>query len=261
MPCAVSALLVTVCAALPRQCGAGEGDPAPERLTRAPFDTVRVYHPQGEVRSVALLISGDGGWGDRIGSIARDLATGGTLVAGIDGAEFLRSLERSRARCVSPAEELAGLGRFLSARYQLPPQAHLTLVGHSAGASLAYVALAQAPGGTFSGALTLSFCTELDLTRPLCPAAALHAVPVASGIQLQPGGALPAPWVAVHGLDDQVCPAAAGGAFVRHVPGASFIAIPGVDHNYGDRGRWWPAFLGAYRRLSGQAAGVVVPGA
>jgi hypothetical protein len=126
---------------------------------------------------------------------------------------------------------------------------------------LAYVALAQAPGGTFSGALTLSFCTELDLTRPLCPAAALHAVRVASGIQLQPGGALPAPWVAVHGLDDQVCPAAAGGAFVRHVPGASFIAIPGVDHNYGDRGRWWPAFLGAYRRLSGQAAGVVVQGA
>ena len=169
MPCAVSALLVTVCAALPRQCGAGEGDPAPERLTRAPFDTVRVYHPQGEVRSVALLISGDGGWGDRIGSIARDLATGGTLVAGIDGAEFLRSLERSRARCVSPAEELAGLGRFLSARYQLPPQAHLTLVGHSAGASLAYVALAQAPGGTFSGALTLSFCTELDLHQAPVP--------------------------------------------------------------------------------------------
>jgi acetyl esterase/lipase len=48
------------------------------------------------------------------------------------------------------------------------------LIGHSAGATLAYVALAQARPRTFAGALTLSFCTELDLTRPLCAAPPLR---------------------------------------------------------------------------------------
>jgi type IV secretory pathway VirJ component len=259
MPGAVATVLAVMYAALMCQCGAGQGYPAPERLTHTPFDTVRVYRPQGEARRLAILISGDGGWGAGIGAIARDLTGADTLVAGIDGAEFLRSLGRSAASCVSPGEQLAQLGRFLIARYRLPSQVRPTLVGHSAGASLAYVALAQAPAGTFNGALTLSFCTELDLTRPLCPAAALRSAVVRSGLQLQPGGALPAAWIAVHGLDDQVCPASAGRAFADRVPAASFIAISGVDHNYRDRSRWWPAFLGGYQRLSGQAAGAAAP--
>ena len=128
---------------------------------------------------------------------------------------------------------------------------HPILVGHSAGASLAYVALAQAPAGTFSGALTLSFCTELDLARPLCPAPPLKGTVVPNGIDLLPGGALAAPWIAVHGRDDRVCPASAAAAFARGIPGAVFVPIPGVDHNYRDRARWWPAFIGGYRRLAG----------
>jgi hypothetical protein len=123
-------------------------------------------------------------------------------------------------------------------------------VGHSAGASLVYVALAQAAPGTFTGALTLSFCTELELPRPLCPAAALRGAPIPSGTQLQPGGALPAPWIALHGAEDQVCPAEAGARFASGVPGARFIELAGVDHNYRDRARWWPAFVAGFRQLS-----------
>ena len=249
MPRAVSALLAATAAAVMCQCGAGEGEPAPERL--AQFDAVRIYHPQREPRVLVLLISGDGGWGTGIASIARDLAGRQTLVAGIDGRDFLHSLSASRTGCASPGDELAQLGRLLLERYHLPPQPPPVLVGHSAGATLAYVALVQAPAGTFSGALTLSFCTGLDLQKTLCPAPALQGEVVPNGTLLKPGGALPAPWVAVHGLDDRVCPASAGAAFAGAVPGASFLGIPGVGHDYRDRARWWPAFMSGYRRLAG----------
>jgi type IV secretory pathway VirJ component len=241
------------------QCGAGERDAAPERFTHAPFDSVRVYRPHGEARHLAVLISGDGGWGAGIGSIAQDLAAQDTIVAGIDGAEFLRSLARSPGGCASPGEELAQLGRYLTIRYRLPPGAPPILVGHSAGASLAYVALAQEPPGTFAGLVTLSFCTELDLTRPLCPAPALRGSTIESGFALQPGGGLSAPWVAVHGTADRVCPAPAGAAFAQAVPGTRFVAVAGVDHNYRDRNLWWPAFIAAYRQIAAGPAGSAAP--
>ncbi len=250
MPRAVSALLLLLCAAAMCQCGADGDDPASEQFTRAPFGVVRVYRPQGEVRSLALLVSGDGGWGGGSGAIAHDLAGQDTLVAGIDGKQFLRGLGAGSGPCASPASELAQLAQALIARYRLPPQSRTTLLGHSAGASLVYVALAQAAPGTFTGALTLSFCTELDLPRPLCPAPALRGTTIPSGTELQPGGALPAPWIAVHGGSDRVCPAAAGARFAGGVPGARFIEVPGVDHDYRDRARWWPAFVAGYRQLS-----------
>lgn len=249
-PRAVSALLLLMCAAGLSQCGPHRGEPAPERFARAPFGVVRVYRPQGEVSGLALLVSGDGGWGAGSGAIAQELAGQGTLVAGIDGKEFLRGLGAGGAPCASPGTDLAQLAQSLIARYHLPPHSRVTLVGHSAGASLVYVALAQAAPGTFSGALTLSFCTELELPRPLCPAAALRGAATPSGTELQPGGALPAPWIAVHGREDQVCPAAAGARFAGGVPGARFIEVPGVDHTYRDRARWWPAFVAGYRELS-----------
>lgn len=240
------------------QCGAGEAYRAPERVTHDQFD-VRVYPPRGAIRHLALLISGDGGWGEGMGAIARGLTADDTLVAGIDGARFLRALERGGTGCASPAEKLLDLAGFLQERYHLPRDIRPLLVGHSAGATLAYVALAQAPADAFSGALTLSFCAELDLRRPLCPAGPLRGASLSGGFQLRPGGALPAPWIAVHGLEDPVCPADAGEAFTRDIPNATFIGIPGVDHGYRARERWWDAFEAGSRRLLAPAGGAGVP--
>ncbi len=189
-------------------------------------------------------------------SIAQDLSGTGTLVAGIDGKEFLRGLGTGTAGCASPAAELTGLGALLIARYHLAPMTRATLVGHSAGATLAYAALAQSAPGTFTGVLTLSFCTGLDLARPLCPGPALRGTAVPSGVELIPGGPLPGPWIALHGGDDQVCPAPAAAAFAAAIPQATFTAIAGVDHGYRDRTRWWPAFLAAYGRLTGRGSDV-----
>lgn len=155
-------------------------------LTRQ-FASARVYRPAGAVRQVALLLSGDGGWSRDLGAIAYKLSGEGTLTAGIDLPPLFANLARDPASCVSPDADLADLARYLQDRYHLPHTAPL-LIGHSAGATLAYTSIAQAPGGTFSGALTLSFCVELELQKPLCRTPALRYQPLPSGsVRLLPG--------------------------------------------------------------------------
>src|SRR5205807_10541820 len=60
-----------------------------------------------------------------------------------------------------------------------------------------YAALAQAPAGTFTGGLSLSFCVDLDLKKPLCKAANLDYTPRSDGegvTLIPPPKALVAPW-------------------------------------------------------------------
>lgn len=124
-----------------------------------------------------------------------------------------------------------------------------TLIGHSAGATLAFVALAQSAPGAFAGAITLSFCADLDLAKPLCPNPGAVPLPRSGGVRLQPPVALPAPWIALHGLDDEVCPPEDSRTFATAIPGAHFIALPGIDHGYRNIDRWWPQFEAAYQQI------------
>jgi type IV secretory pathway VirJ component len=225
---------------------------SPELLSYGRFD-VYVYRPQAPARHLALLLSGDGGWSTRLGSIAQRLAAAGTLVAGVNVRRVLASYRLDSAECVSPGADLAKLTHYLQEHSQLGHEAPV-VIGHSAGATLAFVALAQSRAGTFAGALTLSFCEDLDLVKPLCPAAAgLRSVPRSGGVRLLPPTALPAPWIALHGLDDEVCPAPEARAFVAAIRGVRFVGLPGITHSYHHMSRWWPQFEAAYRELAAPA--------
>jgi len=109
---------------------------------------------------------------------------------------------------VYPDGDLENFSHYVQAYYKLPTYFTPVLIGHSAGATLAYAMLAQAPPGTFAGAVSLSFCVELDLHKPLCKTGELRYVPRTNGggVRLLPPPELSAPWVALHGLDDDVCP-------------------------------------------------------
>ena len=217
------------------------------------FGPLRLFQPPGPAHHLVLLLSGDGGWGPGVDAIAQRLASRGTVVAGIDVRRWLAVLEHAASTCVSPGASLAQLGRSLRARYGLRERP--ALVGHSAGATLAYVALAQGRVPDFRGAVTLSFCEDLDLAKPLCAAAALRSTPRSNGVRLVPGGPLSAPWIGLHGLDDRECPAAEGRAFLEAVPGARFVPLPGEGHSYADIDRWWTPFNAAYGSLTAQAPG------
>jgi type IV secretory pathway VirJ component len=240
-----------VCTLLLCQCASLEYAGQPELLSFGRFD-LYVYRPQGTARHLALFLSGDGGWGSELATIAQRLAVSGTLVVGINVRRVLASYRLDSAECVSPGADLAELAHYLQQHYQLQHEAPV-LIGHSAGATLAFVALAQSPPGSFAGALTLSFCEELDLVKPLCPAPAvqpaIRSVVRSGGVRLLPPPSLPAPWIALHGLDDEVCPAPEARAFVGAVGGARFVGLPGITHSYHHMSRWWPQFEAAYRAL------------
>jgi type IV secretory pathway VirJ component len=223
-----------------------------ETLSHGRFHNVHVYKPKSEVRHFALFFSGDGGWDDGLADIARALAAQGTLVAGIDTSDLFEELEKDGGNCVFPVGDLENLSHFVQAYYKLPTYFTPLVVGYSAGASLAYAALAQAPAGTFTGALSLSFCADLDLRKPLCKAGELQYTPRKNdaGFRLEPAiKGLRAPWIAMHGTVDEECSAAEAKTFVSQVPGAQFVELPGIAHQYGEMSLWMPQLDAAYASL------------
>ncbi len=223
-----------------------------ETVSHGRFHDVHVYKPKSEIRHVALFFSGDGGWDEGLADIARALAAQGTLVAGIDTSDLFSELEKDGGKCVFPVGDLENLSHFIQAYYKVPTYFTPILIGYSAGASMAYAALAQAPAGTFTGALSLSFCVDLDLRKPLCKAADLDYAPRADGegVHLDPATkGLHATWIALHGTADEVCSANEAQSFVAKVPGARFVSLPGVTHNYDDMSSWMPQFDAAYASI------------
>ncbi len=122
------------------------------------------------MKQVALFLSGDGGWDRGMAAMAaRSGQPGLAGRRGIDTRKFFSELEDDGGSCVFPDGDLEeNLSHYVQAYYKLPTYFTPVLVGYSAGASLAYATLAQAPRGVFAGALSLAFCADLDLTKPLC---------------------------------------------------------------------------------------------
>ena len=115
-----------------------------------------------------LFLSGDGGWNLGVVDMAQALANEGALVAGVDVPQLLANLEKDNESCVSPDGDLENLSHFVQSYAALPTYHEAVLVGYSSGATLAYAMLAQAPTNTFAGALSIGFCPDLLLHKPLC---------------------------------------------------------------------------------------------
>ncbi len=226
-----------------------------ETITHGRFNEAPVFRPRGEVRHFAMLLSGDGGWNSGLTAIANILAAKGTLVIGIDTQRLYRNLDKDGASCVFPDGDLENLSHFVQAYYHLPTYFQPILIGHSAGASMVYAMLAQAPAGTFAGGLSLSFCVDLDLVKPLCKTGGLSYKPQRTGIgvTLLPAPKLSAPWIAMHGNADDVCSSVEAQEFVSHVNGARYIELPGVDHNYRAGRKWTAQFDAAFDSLAESA--------
>jgi type IV secretory pathway VirJ component len=230
---------------------------AQERISHGRFRDVAIYRPAGEVRQVVLFLSGDSGWTPEVSDIARQLVARGALVAGIDTPKLFAALEADRAACVYPDGDLENLSHFIQGYSRLPTYLTPLLVGYSSGATLAYAMLAQAPAGTFAGALSLGFCADLDLVKPLCRGEGVQftARKDGKGVNLLPSSSLPADWVTFHGARDKACPTRAARAFAARIPRARFVELPHLAHAYPATGEWHVHFLAAYDALAAKAAG------
>jgi type IV secretory pathway VirJ component len=227
----------------------------PRTLPAGRFGTVTVYIPEGVPQSVALFVSGDGGWKLGVTSMARALQDNGAVVIGVDIRRYLASLRSAAHEPDAPCTSLAADFETLSHRIQknlgLTEYRVPVLVGYSSGATVVYATLVQSPPGTFEGAISLGFCPDQDFGgAQLCPGTGLHSSPGQKGeLIIQPQRSLAQPWIALQGQKDQVCSPAEVDAFAAASGDSQVVKLPTVGHGFSVERNWLPQFLESYRSI------------
>lgn len=222
-----------------------------DSFTFGSFGRVAVYRPEGPPRSVVLFVSGDGGWNQGVVDMARRLQSLGAVVGGVDMRTLQKNLEASSRKCVYPAGDFEELSRAVQLRLKLPRYERPILAGYSSGATLVYGLIASAPPETFAGAISLGFCPDLEVRKPLCAERGLTVTPRKKGpgfdLGVAPG--LTVPWFVLQGEIDEVCAAGETRAFVAQIPTATLFSLPRVGHGFSVTKKWDPQFVSAYKAL------------
>jgi type IV secretory pathway VirJ component len=229
-------------------CSALAGE---ESLRFGRFGTVTLYRGATQPGQVVLFVSGDGSWNLGVVDMARELATTGALVVGIDIVHYLKELAGGGDGCLYPAADFEALSQFVQRKLDLPRYVVPVLVGYSSGATLVYAILAQAPPNTFAGAVSLGFCPDFRPTKPFCKGSGLTWEPRSKGkgINFLPATHLQTPWIALQGTIDQVCDPAGTESFVKQVPHGEIVMLPRVGHGFSVPRNWLPQFKEAFERM------------
>ena len=229
-----------------------------DRITLPLFGATTVYRPEParRIRGVILFISGDGGWNLGVVDMARRAATE-ALVVGLSMPAWRKAAERDPGRCWFPAGDLESTAQAIEKRYRLPQYVKPIVIGYSSGATAVYAALAQGPAETFAGGISLGFCPDLEVARPICargswepsyePKKKRSLLPPRSDLAPRAGGA--ARWTALQGTIDRVCDPAAVERFVSRIPAARVVPLPKVGHGFSVAARWGAAYDAAVADL------------
>jgi type IV secretory pathway VirJ component len=211
------------------------------------FGRVAIYAPRAEPTAVVLFISGDGGWNLGVIPMAEALRGRGALLVGIDARTFMKTLN-AEGGCAYPAGDLERLSRTVQLKRGLAEYKPPIVVGYSSGATLAYAAVAAAPPETFAGAISLGFCPDVEIDRPLCRQNGLTVVARSKGARydLAPNHQMHTPWMVLQGETDQVCSPATTRAFVSAVPGGRLFSLPKVGHGFAVTRNWESQYFAAY---------------
>ena len=215
------------------------------------FGKIIVYHPANTPTSVALFVSGDGGWKNGVVNMAKNIARQGALVLGIDAEVYKKALGRSSAQCYYPAADFERLSLIIQKKYHFINYTKPVLIGYSYGATLIYGILAQAPANTFKGAIALGFCPDIDLKKPLCAGNGLkqHVLKPGVSFWLERVENLTAPFIVLNGFKDQTCPYEATAVFLKDMPMAELVTLPKVGHGFSIADNWLPEFNKAYAKI------------
>lgn len=223
-----------------------------DSLTYKQFGQIMLYHPKGLPTSVALFVSGDGGWNHSVLNMAKDIADQGALVLGIDARHYGYSLSKKSGACLYPAADFEELSLFIQKKYKFANYYKPVLIGYSYGAVLVYGILAQAPANTFKGAIALGFSPDINLKKPLCKGTGLSQHVIKPGISyyLEKTSKLTAPFIVLNGTKDLTCPYAATAAFIKDMPMAELIKLDNVGHGFSILNNWLPKFNAAYKKIT-----------
>lgn len=222
-----------------------------ETFTFGRFGAVAIYRDIPRPSQVILLVSGEQGWNQEAVNVARALVSVNAIVVGIDLPQYLKTLSAAAETCSYPGGDFDALNKFVQQKYGFPTYVHPVLVGYGDGATLAYATLAQAPPDMFQGVISLGFCPEFAVKKPLCEWNSLKWQSQSQGshFRLSPGTALAAPWIALHGDQDQVCSATTVETFAAQVNRGTFMLVLQVGHDFSAPNIWLPQFKQAFARL------------
>jgi len=218
------------------------------------FGKIALYLPSAHPANVVLFVSGDGGWNLGVVDMARELAALDALVVGVDITYYLKQLERSSEPCVYPAADFELLSKYVQKKLDFPQYLTPVLIGYSSGATLVYATLAQAPGNTFLGAISLGFCPDLALSKPLCRGSGLQWTkgPKGKGYSFLAATHLAVPWIAFQGTIDQVCNAEKTETYVKQVNQGKIVMLPKVGHGFSVPKNWMPQLKKEFAQLTQQ---------
>lgn len=215
------------------------------------FGKVTIYKPNTIPNSVVLFVSGDGGWNAGVVEMTQKLVQQGALVAGINIKLYFKKLNATSSKCFYPAGDFEEMSLMLQKKYKLSRYNKPILVGYSSGATLIYGILVQAPANTFKGAISLGFCPDIEISKPLCPGSGLkqHILKAGKSFYLEPSDKLTAPFIALNGTKDMICDFASTQQFMKEVNTGKLIELPNVGHGFAVLSNWIPQFKEAYQQV------------
>ena len=239
----LAAVMLLALVAGARTCAASSVPPSPVAVPVSPppvaprvetlhlggrFGHVTVVTPPGTPGTVVLLLADGPSEKGRALELSLALAAHGALVLAVDARAYVHALEKG-TRCAYPAGDLEILSQGYQRHAQLPAYLHPVLVGDGAGAAVAYAALAQAPPGTFRGAVSVDFAPELATSAAFCPGAGLVRSRSEKGSRerLAPARQLAQPWVVLVADHDPDHPMKAAHDFTRSLKTARVLTVPG----------------------------------
>jgi type IV secretory pathway VirJ component len=215
------------------------------------FGKIYIYKPTGDPTSVVLFVSGDGGWNSGVVDMAKNIMAQGALVAGIDIQKFYGKLRKLTSKCFYPASDFEQLSMMLQKKYKFGQYKKPVLIGYSSGATLVYGILLQAPANTFKGAISLGFCPDIEINKPLCTGSGLKQHVLKEGISyyLEASEKLTAPFIVLQGMKDQVCSYVSTQKYMEEVKMGELITLPKVGHGFSVAANWLPQFKEAYKKI------------
>lgn len=215
------------------------------------FGKVTIYKPKTTPNAVVIFVSGDGGWNSGVVDMAKNIADQGALVAGIDIQHYFKAIKNEKVKCYYPAGDFEELSIILQKKVKMNQYLKPILVGYSSGATLVYGMLAQAPANTFSGAIALGFCPDIETDRTLCDGSGLtsHVLKEGKAYYLEKTEKLTAPFIVLQGTTDQVCNYADTKKYMEGLKQGKLISLPKVGHGFSVTKNWLPQFIEAYQEV------------
>ena len=151
------------------------------------------------------------------------------------------------------ATDIETLSRYIQQKYHLSTYINPIILGYSLGATLAYGILAQAPANTFKGAISLGFCSDLEMPKPLCKGAGLECIKrPKKGYDLLPVKNLKDPFIIIQGANDKECKFCLAKDFIDKTTNAEIVELPNIKHGGLGLRRWIPKVLIAYLKVLGK---------